>query len=253
MDLNKFYNMKRSLIFLLGVLFTVLLSYYLRKSYPIEDPSYASNIVVEFHGLIFDLIFFGFLLSIYETLSSKKIQISRWKEELDDYRYWNESLASRRIYGIVRRLNNAKVYSVDLSNCLLKELKVESLRINFNRRFKYVKLRKLKKVSNLVVFETKLVGSFAFVNITNSQFRLSLGSKVFFTECEFYRTNFQLIYSSDQVVNVIFENCKFTDCMFGWDEDCDLSLINQFVFIHCVTDNCDFLDENGNYNKLPIS
>lgn len=79
------------------------------------------DILVEAHGLIFDVILFGIVLSIYDSLSHRRDRIRQYEEEIDDYRGWNEPEASYRNAGNIRRLNRLGVQRINLYNSYLAE------------------------------------------------------------------------------------------------------------------------------------
>lgn len=86
------------------------------------------NILVEAHGLIFDIIFFSIIMAIYANLQERKNRITRYKEELDDYRGWDDKEAAYRVAGIIRRLEREGVNDIDLNdlhfgNCTEKTIK----------------------------------------------------------------------------------------------------------------------------------
>jgi uncharacterized protein YjbI with pentapeptide repeats len=83
-----------------------------------------SNVAVEFHGMIFDIILFGVILTAYELYAGKKQKIERYREEIDDFKGWDEKEATFRIVGNIKRLNRAKATKIDLRNCYLKEAKL---------------------------------------------------------------------------------------------------------------------------------
>ncbi|MBC7775555.1 MAG: pentapeptide repeat-containing protein [Phycisphaerae bacterium] len=79
------------------------------------------DLLVEANGMIFDLLVFGILLSIYEALRNKRDKIERLHEEIDDYRGWDEKEAMYRIVGAVKRLNKLGVTTdINLGNCYLE-------------------------------------------------------------------------------------------------------------------------------------
>ena len=94
------------------------------------------DLLVEANGVVFDLLVFGILLSVYESLRAKKANIDRFTEEIDDYRGWDEREASYRIAGLLRRLNKEKKYSIDLSNCYLVKAYLSNLNLS-NSNFWY--------------------------------------------------------------------------------------------------------------------
>lgn len=85
------------------------------------------DILVEAHGMFYDLLVFGILLALYEQFKNKKDTIKRYKEELDDYRGWTEGEAAYRVAGIIRRLKNNGVKEIDFSNLHLGELDTNSI------------------------------------------------------------------------------------------------------------------------------
>lgn len=79
------------------------------------------DLLVEANGMVFDLLVFGILLSIYEKLREKRDKIERLHEEIDDYRGWEEKEAKYRILGAMKRLNKEGIYYTDLHSCFLAE------------------------------------------------------------------------------------------------------------------------------------
>lgn len=79
------------------------------------------DLKVEANGMIFDLFVFGILVTAYNAFRARKEKIERLKEEIDDYRGWNEKEAMYRIVGAIKRLNNEGVTNIDLRNCFLSE------------------------------------------------------------------------------------------------------------------------------------
>ena len=92
-----------------------------------KDPSGFKwhDVIVESHGVLFDLLVFGILLSLYEALRDKRDKIERLHEEIDDYRGWDEKEAMYRIVGAIRRLNKLKINEINLSTCYLQEAKLQ--------------------------------------------------------------------------------------------------------------------------------
>ncbi len=56
----------------------------------------------------------------------KSRRIEQWKEEIDDYRGWDEKEATYRIVGMIKRLNKHNVTRIDLSRCFLKGANLEN-------------------------------------------------------------------------------------------------------------------------------
>jgi len=78
------------------------------------------NIMVEAHGLVFDLFVIGFFLTFFNKLGERDREIKRYNEEIGDYRGWDEKEATYRTVGLIRRLNNMAVTDIDLHNTFLQ-------------------------------------------------------------------------------------------------------------------------------------
>lgn len=82
---------------------------------------FLNSILVEAHGLLFDIFVFGILIVFFNKMGERRRNIKRWQEEIDDFRYWREKEATFRIVGNIKRLNrNGNTY-IDLYDCFLKE------------------------------------------------------------------------------------------------------------------------------------
>lgn len=116
-----FFTAKPARFFLLAAFLWFGLMCYLNSKDVGENGFSWHDLLVEANGMVFDLLVFGILLSIYEALREKKEKIERLYEEIDDYRGWDEKEAMFRIVGAVRRLNKLQVSSVLLYNCWLRK------------------------------------------------------------------------------------------------------------------------------------
>ncbi|NUQ26358.1 MAG: pentapeptide repeat-containing protein [Saprospiraceae bacterium] len=89
------------------------------------------NVLVEAHGLVFDLLVFGIILTLYDRYRQRKERIERYREEIDDYRGWDEKEAAYRIAGNIRRLNREGVgKKINLTNCNLKLADLQCVKLN---------------------------------------------------------------------------------------------------------------------------
>ncbi len=95
------------------------LAYLFLVSYRSE--SYYVDILVEAHGLLFDILFFSIILALYAKSQEKKQKIKRFEEELDDYRGWKETEASYRVAGIIRRLRQEGIEDIDFNRLNLAQ------------------------------------------------------------------------------------------------------------------------------------
>jgi uncharacterized protein YjbI with pentapeptide repeats len=106
-----------------------------------KDGDDFKNVLVEAHGLIFDLVVFGIILALYEHYrqlqensknaeTAKQQRIERYLEEIDDLRTWDEKEATYRIVGLLRRLNKEGVSEIPLHNCYLKNADLSELNLS---------------------------------------------------------------------------------------------------------------------------
>ena len=68
-----------------------------------------------------DVILFGIILTLYESITGKKERINNLQEQLEDFRQWDEKEATYRIIGIFKRLKKLGVKEIDLSLCFLQD------------------------------------------------------------------------------------------------------------------------------------
>jgi uncharacterized protein YjbI with pentapeptide repeats len=97
--------------------------------YTNDTKTFYEGILIEGHGMLLDFIVFGLVFTLIDIVRNRKLDIQRFKEEIDDFRHWNEPGASYRIAGIVRRLNKYKVEKLDLSYCNLNDAKLKKLHL----------------------------------------------------------------------------------------------------------------------------
>lgn len=167
------------------------------------------NIVVESHGLLFDLFVLGILLAIYDRIKENRRQeeeetsvINRYLEELDDFRPWKSEESKYRIRGIVKRLMTKGYTNIDFRYLDLKEIELENARL-----------------SKAHLLETdfsgaKLIGAnFQEATIYSSYFltKETLLSKADFSNARIYGSKFNDAYLLDaDFSNAILSNCDFS-------------------------------------------
>jgi hypothetical protein len=107
----------------ISILLGVPIAYFIHTNYLSllreDKESIYIDLLVEAHGLIFDILFFSIILGIYNYFIEKKRNINRYEEEIDDFRGWNEKEATYRIIGNINRLMRKGVTKVNLRNCHL--------------------------------------------------------------------------------------------------------------------------------------
>ena len=77
------------------------------------------DILVEAHGMLFDILLFGIILAIFDSITEKRTTIRRYLEEIDDFREWESEEAKSRIIGNLKRLIRLGVSDFDLTDCYL--------------------------------------------------------------------------------------------------------------------------------------
>lgn len=152
-------NKKAALFIIIAIITLVILlilDYNLKIDY--------KDIIVEAHGLLMDIILFGILITLYESITGKKERIKDLKEQLEDFRQWEEKEATYRIIGIFKRLKNFGVNKIDLSFCFLQgayfDDKFEMQGVNFSHaRMQNSRLNGVN-FKNVILFQAKLENCF---------------------------------------------------------------------------------------------
>jgi uncharacterized protein YjbI with pentapeptide repeats len=85
------------------------------------------DLLVEAHGLLFDLILFGIVILAIDRWRGVRERTARHLEELDDFRSWQEPEAAYRIAGLLRRLQHDGVIVRDLRNVYLANANLSGL------------------------------------------------------------------------------------------------------------------------------
>lgn len=79
------------------------------------------NVLSEAHGMVLDILVIGVGVALLNKYSEKRRDISRYKEEIDDFRHWKSDEAAYKIAGNARRLSSMGVTKIDLSECYLRQ------------------------------------------------------------------------------------------------------------------------------------
>lgn len=107
-----------SFVVFLGATFVVVIVTFVLYGY--EKP-FLENILVEAHGMLFDILIIGILILWLNQLTAKRFEIRRYRDEIDDFRDWESEEAKFRIVGNIKRLNRNGVSTIDLMLCYLKK------------------------------------------------------------------------------------------------------------------------------------
>ncbi|MBW3544739.1 MAG: pentapeptide repeat-containing protein [Bacteroidetes bacterium] len=77
------------------------------------------QVLAEAHGMIFDIAIIGILLLWLNKNGEERLRIKTYKDEIDDFRLWKSEEAAFRTVGNIKRLNQHKIYNINLVNCYL--------------------------------------------------------------------------------------------------------------------------------------
>jgi BTB/POZ domain-containing protein KCTD9 len=86
------------------------------------DRNFLQNILVEAHGMLLDILVIGIFILWLNRLGEKRLEIRRYREEIDDFRGWDSDEAGYRIAGNVRRLNRNGITKIELGQCHLVQV-----------------------------------------------------------------------------------------------------------------------------------
>src|ERR1043165_9488780 len=96
------------------VVLSLSLKYYIR-----DFDGYWSQVLVEMHGMIFDIAVIAILLAWLNQSGEIRQRIRTYKDEIDDFRLWESEEAAFRTVGNIKRLNRHKIHEINLVNCYL--------------------------------------------------------------------------------------------------------------------------------------
>src|SRR5690349_8921620 len=105
-----------SLVLLLVAILVLGLSL---RYYFADFASFWPQILVEAHGMIFDIAVIGILLTWLNQNGERRQRIRTYKDEIDDFRLWESEEAAFRTVGNIKRLNRHKIHEINLVNCYL--------------------------------------------------------------------------------------------------------------------------------------
>ena len=112
-----------SVVFVVATIVVIRLTIIKVKS--AYDAMFIRDILVEAHGMLFDIFIIGTLIFALHKLVERRLEkrhnIQRWQEEIDDFRGWDEKEATFKIVGNIRRLNRNGITKIDLYGCFLKQ------------------------------------------------------------------------------------------------------------------------------------
>ena len=194
------------LLLLSLVVFSLSLPFYVN-----DLELFYENILIEAHGMLFDLLVIGILLVWLNKSGERQIRIKRYMEEIDDYRHWKSEEASYKIIGNIKRLNKDKITQVDLYNSYLKNANLNYVDLT-GSNMNYVVLDDATLINSLLMRVRLNQASLKNAKLNKADFRGSfLGGanceSASMIKCDF--ENAQLIKTNLQNAFLMDANFKF--------------------------------------------
>jgi hypothetical protein len=98
----------------------------------LEDPwQFWGSVLIEIHGLLFELLIMGVFLLWLESLGEKQLTITRYREEIGDYLGWDDDEATYRIIANIKRLNRYGISNINLTGAFLKGANLTGINLRF--------------------------------------------------------------------------------------------------------------------------
>lgn len=165
----------------------------------LNDPKFSwHDILVEAHGLIFDLLVFGLIWTVFEFFKNKKEKISAKKEEIDDLIQLKTDEAR---VGIISKMNS--LYSMGVRKFYISGAYIKN-----------GSLQEMDLTDSMMVLLNFENGSFVRSNLKNVNLTSSNLKNVYFTSASLENT---------QLTRSNLKKAKFTDTDFYCS---DLSFCN---------------------------
>jgi hypothetical protein len=99
------------------IITSLIVTYISRKHY---DGDFMENVLVEAHGMLFDILVIGVLILFLNKLVERRIENRRYLEEIDDFRGWESEEAAYRNAGNLNRLKRNRYRGkLNLRQCYL--------------------------------------------------------------------------------------------------------------------------------------
>jgi hypothetical protein len=201
------------LAFLAIVAIIVLLPRTVNKTY--EYSEIVDNIYPEIYGLLFDVILFGIVISIYHIATDKKKAIEDERDQIDDFRAWKSNEASHRILGSIKRLQRLNVFNVDLSSCWFKDITLRDLCFVDS------------KMTGLFLFDTEIYNT-TFHNIKSNIFHCR-DSKI--SGCSFQKGKINFNLHTSDISSTLFHDIDISSASF-FTENLSFVLFDKVNFSH---------------------
>jgi len=189
------------IFFSLLFLISLIVIYSLDKA---DSNIYKHDILIESHGLIFDLLVFGIMITIFDFLRSRKERRSRYNEEIEDLVGWEHEEAKIKIIANVKRLYDLGQRRFFLSNTYLK----------------CADLSDFDLTNSVIAFANLKKGSFVRSNLKNVQLTASKLREVYFTKANLENTDLSntdcrgAFFTASIIVNTNFKQADLREACF---------------------------------------
>src|SRR5258706_9352368 len=113
---NIYHHILESPILTSGVLLIVITSVVIGFSMPFYINNFDKvkyDLLIQGHGMIFDIALIGMLLYWLNQNGEKRQRIRMYQDEIDDFRLWESAEAAFRTVGNLKRLNRHKIYEIN--------------------------------------------------------------------------------------------------------------------------------------------
>jgi hypothetical protein len=89
-------------------------------SFRLYSREFFEGILVEAHGMLFDLLVIGVFVLWLNKLGERRLTVQRYRDEIEDFLGWESDEAMHRIVGNIKRLNREGVTSIWLGKAYLR-------------------------------------------------------------------------------------------------------------------------------------
>lgn len=159
-------------------------------SWGLYNKSFWENILVEAHGMLFDIFVIGIIVLWLDQIRDKNSTKNSYLEKIEDFRYWHSDEATYRVIGIVKRLNENGVSKINLSNYKFNSARLEEINLE-NSNLMGINFEKTI-LRNCNLINVKLTGAnLTKSNMKNCNLERADLERANFTEAELKGINFQ--------------------------------------------------------------
>jgi len=103
-------------IFLFGIIALLATSLFLGLY---GSSGFTNNILVEAHGILIDVFVISIIMNYFLKKAERRRLLRRYKDEIDEVRYWESPEASFKIRSKILSLTKEGIHNVDLHECYL--------------------------------------------------------------------------------------------------------------------------------------